>query len=151
MLKTIKVSIFCLGIVLFFTTCKKTDPDDGWESCLDCNITSWIGTYTGTAEYKDFVAGNTTTGLPITIVVSEVGDNYLQVYIHIPNYYSATLSGNFVGTYSISFAGSSYSFSGTMQVKDNTLRLIGDSKYYVEKVNELVIEEAVLYETLKQI
>lgn len=151
MLKIFWVSIFCLGTVLIFTTCKKDDPDDGWESCLDCTITSWVGTYTGTAEYKDFVAGSTTSGLPITIEVAEVGDNYLQVYIHIPNYYSTTVSGNYVGSYSISLASTSNSFTGTMQIKDNTLRLIGDSKYYVEKLDELIIEEVVVYETLKQI
>lgn len=151
MIKILRVSIFCLGIVLLFTTCKKDDPNDGWESCFDCDITSWLGTYKGTAEFKDYVAGSTTSGLPVTITVTEISENYLSVQVNIPNYYAATLSGNYVGTYSISLASSNYSFSGSMQKKDNSLRLIGESKYFIIKVDEIITKEIAVFEAEKQI
>ena len=151
MIKTLRASIFWVGLIILFTTCKKDDPDDGWEACLDCDITSWIGTFKGTAEFKDYVSGSTTSGLSITITITEISDNYLSVQINIPNYYSATLSGNYVGTYSISLASSNYSFSGNMQKKDNSLRLIGESKYFIIKVNEIITKKIAVFEAEKQI
>ena len=151
MLSLAKTGILILGIILILMSCKKDDPNDGWESCLECNITSWVGTFSGTTEFKDLSTGNTTTGLPITIVVTEIAKNYLRVQVQVPNYYTVTLSGNYVGTYSISLASSNYSFSGNLQKKDNSLRLIGDSKYFVEKVNEIVTEKIVVFEALKQL
>ena len=140
-----------LLIVFVFMSCKKDDPNDGWESCLECNINSWIGIYSGTAEFKDLSAGNTKAGLPVTISVTEIAENYLRVQVQVPNYYASTLSGNYVGSYSISMAGSNYSFSGNLQTKDNSLRLIGESKYFVIKENEIITEEIVVFEALKQL
>ncbi|MCD4697969.1 MAG: hypothetical protein K8S16_17230 [Bacteroidales bacterium] len=138
-------------VIILLTACsKQKDEGDGWESCLGCNIESWIGNFSGSGEFKNLNTGNTSSGVQVSVEIIEISENYLQVKILVPNYYSTTIYGTYVGSYSISLASSTNSFSGSLQKKDNILKLIGESKQYVEKVNELVIEKTVIFEALKE-
>ncbi|MCF8369557.1 MAG: hypothetical protein K9G76_10980 [Bacteroidales bacterium] len=135
--------------VLFFSCDKKEDEGNGWESCLDCTVQSWLGNFSGLGEYKHLNSGNVVSGVQVSVEIVEISENYIQVKIQSPNYYSATIYGNFVGSYSISIASSTKSFSGSLQKKENTLKLIGEAKEYVEKVNGIEVVKRIVFEASK--
>jgi len=146
-------TVFLTLILLFSTiSCNKSDDDnDGWSSCLNCNLNSWVGTFSGTASYYNAENNTTKEGLGVTIEIMETGTDYLTISINIPNYYSSTISGELTSGYAISFAGSSSSVTGTLYKKDAQLKLTGNAKRFHYKVDSLVIERVVSFETLKAV
>jgi hypothetical protein len=59
------------------------------------------------------------------------------------------VSGDFSNPYIISFAGSGSSVTATMYVKDGELKLSGSSKKFHYKVDSLIIDQIVTFETFK--
>lgn len=127
----------------------KENDDGGWSVCSDCTIDSWIGTFEGTATFFDGSNLSTEDGLEMTIRFEETGADYLTAYIITPNYYSTTLSGELNTGYSVSFAGSGASLSATLYKKEGMLKITGTSKKFHYKIDNLVIDESITFESIK--
>lgn len=137
-------------LVLVLPSCEnKTDENDGWVFCYDCDVGSWEGSYSGTAEYFESNGLTSEDGLEVNITFQETGTNYLTVSLHVPNYYSTTVSGELNSPYSISFAGSGSSITASLYTKENELRITGNSKKFHYKVDSLIVDEVVSFEALK--
>ncbi|MCB2220961.1 MAG: hypothetical protein KQI35_11245 [Bacteroidetes bacterium] len=137
-------------VALFIVACtKEKDDSNGWSSCFDCTLDSWTGSFTGKTSFYNAVNNSTEEELDITIEVMETGTNYLTISVQVPNHYSANVSGELLSGYSVSFAGSSNSFSATLYKKDDQLQLVGNAKRFHYKVDSLIIERVINFETLK--
>ncbi len=139
-------SVFVPG----FSGCKKEKATTAdWQNCYSCTAGDWIGWYTGTADYYNALTNTTHSGLTVSVRVEETATDYMSVYITVPNCYSASISGDFVSPYILSLGGTSSSIDAIMYKKDNQFRLTGNSKKFHHKVDSLVIEEVLNFETLK--
>ena len=151
--KTVKIKNLSLLIFIFivaFTDCKKDENSgDNWENCYSCTADNWVGWYSGTANYFNAINNTTVSGLSVSVRVEETATDYLTVYLTVPVYYSATVSGSFSSPYVLSFGGSSTSIAALMYIKDNQFRLTGNSKKYHYKVDSLIIEQVINFETYK--
>jgi hypothetical protein len=141
------------GLFLVLAACgEKDDTGEKWRTCSDCTLDSWVGSFSGKATYFDAVLVNEVPDLDATVVFQKTGDIYLTAYVTIPEYFSATMSGGWTSPYSISFAGSGTSVSGTMYTRydrDSEFRFSGNSKKFHYKGNELVVDEVVTFEVYK--
>ncbi|MEZ5197168.1 MAG: hypothetical protein R2764_12405 [Bacteroidales bacterium] len=144
---------FIISISFFFaSSCDKEeepDPSEGWGNCYDCTATSWVGNYSGSCDYYDVGLNEYTHDLPATINIEETAPDYLNVFINVPNYYSATISGQLQSPYLLSIASSTASFSASMYVKEKDYRLSGNSKKFVMVSDSVVITESITFEILK--
>jgi hypothetical protein len=130
----------------------KEESGENWHTCSECNLDTWIGSFSGKATYFDAVMMNEITDLEITVEFMETGEDYLMTKVTVPNYYSATVSGEMTSTYSVSFAGSGTSLLGTLYSRydrDSEYRFTGNSKKFHYKGNELVVDEVVSFEVYK--
>lgn len=138
---------------LFFIMGSCTDDkeeDDGWNICIECDIESWLGVYNGTTSHYNATSNRTVENLDIEIKIEETATDYFTVYIKVPEQnYSATLSGDFINPYSISFASSSKSVSATMYVKENQIRLSGNSKKFAVQSDTVILKEVVNFDVYK--
>jgi len=150
-LKRLKIILLFFFVLLFLYNCKKEEDTDDWSNCHTCTVESWKGVFSGKTEHFDAQSGITASDLNITIEFEETATDYLSAYIIVPNYYSATISGDLANTYSVSFAGTSSSISATLYTKDNVLRLNGNSKKFHYKVDSLVIDEVINFEIYKEV
>jgi hypothetical protein len=147
---TLKTVFNFLMVALFLVSCsKEKDDSNGWSSCFDCTMESWTGTFTGKTSFYNAENNSTEEGLDITIEAMETGTNYLTISVQVPNHYSASVSGELLSGYSVTFAGSSNSLSATLYKKDDQLQLVGNAKRYHYKVDSLIIERVINFETLK--
>ena len=131
---------------------EKDDAGDGWVMCSDCSLDAWIGSFTGKATFYNATLVTEEEDLDITVEFTETATEYLTVYITVPNYYSAAVSGDWTSPYSVSFAGSSTSLDGTMfkrYDRDSALRFSGNSKKFQFKGDSLVVEKVVTFEVFK--
>ncbi len=140
---------FLLAILIFCSCNKNEDENSGWVNCTSCTVDSWVGEYSGTGDYSNYNNNTEMKGVAVDITVEETATDYLTIYFHVPNLYSATVSGDLSSPYIISFAGSSSSFTGTMFIKDGELKLTGNSKKFHYKVDSLIIDQVVTFETNK--
>ena len=140
-------SLFSILLILVILWgCSKDESGDNWNNCYDCEIDSWIGSWSGKASVYQAQSNVTTDGFDINIQISETGNNYLTVYMNIPNQYSSTISGGISTGYAISFAGSNNSLTATLFQKKGKLKLSGTAKKFHYKVNELVIETVITFD-----
>lgn len=146
-----KVLFCCLLSVFIFSACDKNENEgDGWTNCTECNTESWVGEYSGTGDYSDFNNNTTMDNVDVSIVVEETATDYLTVYFHAPQVYSATVSGDLKSPDIVSFASSGSSFTATMFIKDNELKLTGSSKkFHYKNDTILIIDQVVTFETIK--
>lgn len=143
-------TVFIVIILLAITSgCDKKEETDAWSTCYSCTIDSWTGDFSGTTNYFDAQSNSTVEGLEISIEFEETGTDYLTAYVVVPNYYSASISGELSSTYSISFSGTSSSITATIYSKDNEIRINGNSKRYHFKVDSVVIDEVINFEAYK--
>lgn len=155
MYKSFKISnVFFPGIIIliFFISCSKEneEDDDGWNSCYSCTVDSWTGEFSGTCSYSDLNNNTNAQNLPVTITIEETAQDYLFVSINVVNYYSTSVSGELVVSDIVSFAGSGSSFTSSMYIKENELKLSGNSKkFHYKNDTILVIDEVINFEILK--
>lgn len=134
----------------FFIGCDKNKKEgDGWENCTECTMASWVGEYAGSGDYSNYNNNTQLQNLEVSIIIEETADDYLTIYMSVPNTYSTTVSGDFSGSYIISFAGSGSSITATMFMKEGELKLTGNSKKFHYKVDSLIIDQVVTFETFK--
>jgi hypothetical protein len=143
-IKKLIFGLFAVLIILLFSTCnKEKETDDGWNNCYDCPTGSWIGEFSGTCDYSNYNTNSNATGLPVTISIEETAPEYLTVYVNVTNYYSATVSGSLVSSYIISFAGTSASVTSTLDIKEQDLRLTGNSKKFHLEADSTELDEII--------
>ena len=139
--------------ILFMSGCgDKEDSGDSWHTCSECTLASWIGNFSGKATYYDAIVANEEKDLDINVTFQETGTDYLTVSINVPNYFSATISGELTSSYSISFAGSGTSVFGTLYARNgegNEFRFSGNAKKFHFKGDELVVDEVVTFDVYK--
>ena len=143
--------IFLFFLLAFLISCNdKTEENDGWLVCTECNLDSWLGAYSGTASHYNAALNKTVENLNIDIEIEKTATDYFTVYIKLPqqNYY-ATLSGDFVQSHAISFASSTRSVNATMLVKENQFRLTGNSKKFQVTSDTTIIKEVVEFDVYK--
>ncbi len=147
------IPLLLAAFFLLLTACnEKEEAGDNWISCSGCSLDSWVGTYSGKADYFDAALMKEIAGLDISVVFEETATNYLTAYITVPGHYSASVSGEWNSPYSISFAGSSTSLDGTLYMRDmggGELRFSGNSKRFHFKVDSLVVDELVTFDVYK--
>lgn len=147
-----KVFFLMMFSFIIFASCDKDneeDSSDGWGNCYDCTAASWEGNYSGSCDYFDVGLNEYTYDLPATIEVEETAEDYLSVYINVPNYYSATISGQLQSPYLISIASSTASLSASMYVKEGDYKLTGNSKKFVTVDDSTVITKSITFDILK--
>jgi hypothetical protein len=133
-------------LILFCSCSEKAEEGDGWHVCSDCDMEDWIGIYYGKASYYHHTTNETTENLDIEIEIEQTATDYLCLYIHIENFYTATLCGDFADPYSISFGSSSSSIYATLYEKDNQVKLIGNSKKFVHSDDTTIYKETINFE-----
>ncbi len=140
-------------MALFMAGCGDKDKTgDNWKTCSDCTLESWVGSFSGEGIYYDAALGDEAPGLEVTVVFQATGTNYLTASINVPNYFSTTVSGEMVSPYSISFAGSSSSITGTMYKKysrDGEYKFSGSAKKFHFKGDDLIVDEVVTFDVNK--
>lgn len=143
--------VFLFFLIFNMVSCTDDkEEDDGWDICTECDFESWLSIYNGTASHYNVNTNKTVENLGIEIEIEETATDYLTVYIKVPEQsYSATLSGDFVTPYSISFASSSKSVSATIYVKENQLRLSGNSKIFSVQSDTVILKEVVNFDVYK--
>ncbi len=102
---------FLLVVLISFND--KTEDNDGWQVCTECDIDSWLGSFSGTASH--FTASSNTT----------------------------------VEGIAISFASSTKSITATMMVRENQLRLTGNSKKFQVTNDSTIVKEVVEFDVYK--
>jgi hypothetical protein len=148
----LQILISVLLIILVFIRCKEDEQaSDGWNNCLDCTVTEWVGMYEGTGNYFDYSSNSTTNEIPVSVEIEETALDYLTVYFHSPNYVSVTISGSLVSNYIISFAGSGSSVTASLNVKDKNYKLSGNAKRFHYDSDSLVMDEMVNFEVIKNL
>jgi len=141
-----------LLLFIFLSACQDSETDtNSWDACFSCTVDSWTGDFAGTCDYFDAATNSTVNDLPFNLTIEETASEYFTVYIIVPNYYSATISGEFSNPNYISFGGSSVSLSANLYSKESQFRLTGSSKKYHMKVDSLVIDQVLNFESLKQV
>ncbi len=143
--------IFLVFLLVVLASCNdKTEENDGWMVCAECDFDSWLGIYSGTASHFTAASNKTVENLNIDIEIEQTASDYFTVYIKLPQQnYSATLSGDFVQPHAISFASSTKSVTATMMVRENQLRLTGNSKKYQVNPDTTIIKEVVEFDVYK--
>jgi len=151
-MNTVKLlKLFLFIFPLFWISCsEKTEDNNGWDVCSECDVDSWIGFHSGTASHYNAATNKTVEGLTIEVEIEETATDYFTVYIEVPqqNYY-ATLSGDFVLPHAISFASSTRSVNATMLVQENQFRLSGISKRFQATNDSIIIKEVVDFDVSK--
>ena len=143
--------IFLFFFLLLLVSCNdKAEENDGWQVCVECDFDSWLGLYNGTASHYTVASNKTVEGLAIDIEIEETASDYFTIYIKLPqqNYY-ATLSGDFIQPYAISFASTTRSITATMMVRENQLRLTGNSKKFEVASDSTIFKEVVEFDVYK--
>ena len=146
-----KVLVCCLLSVFIFSACDKNENEgDGWTNCIECNTESWVGEYSGTGDYSDFNSNTEIDNVEVSIVIEETATDYLTVYFQAPQVYSSTVSGDIKSPDIVSFASSGSSFTATMFIKDNELKMTGSSKkFHYKNDTILIIDQIVTFESIK--
>ncbi|MBN3035266.1 MAG: hypothetical protein JW861_06745 [Bacteroidales bacterium] len=133
--------------VIMIASCSK-DKEEETTNCYDCTISSWLGTFMGTADVYNSVSNETLTGRSITVRFEQAGEDYLTVYVAVPNLFNENMSGSFYLPYSVSFAGTLKSFSATLKKRGDQLLLSGNAKNYHGKGDDPEIDKVVTFEDL---
>ncbi len=145
-----KVLFYLLSLSFIFIGCEKDKEDNsGWENCLECTTKSWVGEYSGKGDYSNFNNNTEMKDADVFINIEETANDYLTIYLHVPSLYTATVSGDLSSSYIVSFAGSSSSVTATMFIKDGELKLTGSARKFHYKVDSLIIDQVVTFETFK--
>jgi hypothetical protein len=145
-------NVFILGmlLIIIFLGCKKEEEaKDGWKNCLDCSAASWVGEFNGTGDYFDYETNSTKNDIPVSIKIEETAPEYLTIYFVAPNYLSTNISGSLVSNYIISFAGSGSSITATLNIKDQELKLDGNTRKFHYDSDSLVLDKLVSFEVTK--
>ncbi len=142
--------LFLLSVFIFSACDKNENEGDGWANCTECTTDSWVGEYSGTGDYSNFNNNTEMNNVDVSIVIEETATDYLTVYFHVPDVYSSTVSGDLQSPDIVSFASSGSSFTATMFIKDNELKLTGNSKkFHYKNDTILILDEVVTFETIK--
>lgn len=145
-----KVLFYLLSLSFIFIGCEKDKEDNsGWENCLECTTESWVGEYSGKGDYNNFNNNTEMKDADVFINIEETANDYLTIYIQVPSLYTATVSGDLSSSYIVSFAGSNSSVTAIMFIKDSELKLTGNSKKFHYKVDSLIIDQVITFETIK--
>jgi hypothetical protein len=146
--KVNKVLFFLVAIIFIIPACEKNNEnDDGWKNCTECTIDSWIGEYTGKGDFNNLNNNSIKKNVDVFITIEQTAIDYLTVYFQSPSNFSVTVSGDLASPDIISFAGSSSSFTATMFIKDGVLKLTGNAKKFHYKVDSLVVDQVITFET----
>ena len=143
--------LFLILLLCFiFSGCEKNKEDsNGWKNCTECTTESWTGEYSGKGDYSNFTTGADMKDADVSINIEETATDYITIYLHVPSLYTATVSGDLSSSYIVSFAGSSSSVTATMFIKDGELKLTGSARKFHYKVDSLIIDQVVTFETFK--
>jgi len=133
---------------MIFAGCKK--EEDQWLFCEGCDISAWVGEYSGTGDYYADGAIETEFDVPIMLSIENTSGNVLKTSVVVEERFSTS----FIYTkndndYFIEVPGSSKSLSLTLKKRDSDYKLSGTVKMYHYFKDSIIIDHSISFESYK--
>lgn len=141
--------IFVLFIVtILFYQCKK--DDENWTYCVDCNISSWVGTFEGIGIYYSDTDGNTISDVPTIFTIDSSSATVLKTTVIAEDYFTTSFTVNKTDdNYYINVPGSNQSLNLTLSKRGAEFKLSGTVKIHHYQSDILFTDHSISFETFK--
>jgi len=149
-MKKIVGILFIILLSGVFTHCKKETDD--WIFC-NCTIDSWIGNYSGSANYYEGEEVDAQQ-LNVQLTVEQFAPENLKISVVAEDVYTETFYGiKRDSTYYLTINGSNKSLIMNLKIKESELKLTGTAKNFHWKIEDdstfLVTDKTLAFDVFK--
>jgi len=135
--------------VLLFSQCKK--DEEGWVFCVGCELSSWVGVYSGTGVYyTDNNGGKTVFDVPTTVTIENTDGTTLKTKVVAEDFFTInfTVDKN-DNEFNIEIPGSNQSLSLTLSKRGSDYKLSGTAKDYRIQADTVYTYNSISFDVFK--